>query len=201
MLITKKKWDGLQEQLSLLKAQVTETGKDISAQTANWNERLTEMQSAASMHETAIEDMLESWEEWQEKLQAQEARQAERDNSSAAVFLRREKALVKLLTDDHDQLFALQRAAEGAENAAWSRQLSAVMDKQSEGLALAGIQVIGQSGAVFSYALHEAVDVIGTPDQALDMRVAEVYSCGYVDQGAVVRKAKVAVYQYREANV
>ena len=200
MLISKKKWDGLQEQLSLLKTQVTHTGEEVSAQAADWSEKLNAMKSAVSRHETAMEDMLESWEEWQEKLEAQEARRAESEKNSATVFLRREKALVKLLTDYHDQLFALLQAAESTENATWSRQLSASMDKLSEGLVLAGIQVVGQPGAVFSYALHEAIDVVETADQALDMRVARVYSCGYINQGTVIRKAKTAVYQFREAH-
>ena len=99
MLISKKKWDGLQEQLSLLKTQVTHTGEEVSAQAADWSEKLNAMKSAVSRHETAMEDMLESWEEWQEKLEAQEARRAESEKNSATVFLRREKALVKLLTE------------------------------------------------------------------------------------------------------
>lgn len=201
MLIAKKKWDSLQEQLSSLKAQAARTGESMAAQTADWNEKLAGMQSAAAKHEMAIEDMLESWEEWQEKLETQEARRAEREKNDTAVLQRREKALVRLLTDYHDQLFALRRAAEEAENASWNRQFSTAMDKLSEGLALAGLQVIDRPGGAFSYALHEAIEVIETSDEALDMRVARVYSCGYVYLGNVVRKAKTAVYQYREANV
>lgn len=198
MFIAKKKWDEMREQLSLLNTRVTETGKKIAARTDGWNQKLDDMRSAASKHEMAIEDMLESWEEWQEKLRDQEARQAEREKTDAAAFLRREKALVKLLMDYHDQFFALRRAAEEAGNAAWSRQFSASMDSLSEGLALAGVQMIDQPGAAFSYALHEAIEAVETPDQALDMRVARVYSCGYVYQGNVLRKAKTAVYRYKE---
>ena len=199
MIISRKKWDSLNEQLSALKTQAAHTDENIAAQAAEWNEKLSGMKSVLSRHDTVIEDMLESWEEWQEKLQAQEARQAEREKNDAAAFLRREKVLVKLLTDYHDQFFALRRAAEEAGNAAWCRQFSASMDKLAEGLVLAGIQVIDQTGAVFSYALHEAIDVIDTADQALDMRVARVYSCGYIDQGTVIRKAKTSVYHLKEA--
>ena len=201
MWISKKKWDGLQEQLSLLKTQVSQAGGQIAAQTADWSEKLAGMQSAASKHEMAIEDMLDSWEEWQSKLQAQEARQAVKEKCDTAVLQQREKALIRLLTNYHDQFFALGRAAEEAGNEAWSRQFSVSMDKLSESLALAGVQVIDRPGAAFSYALHEAADVIETADQAQDMRVARVYSCGYVYKGNVVRKAKTAIYQYRETQL
>ena len=59
--MTKKKWEGLQEQLSSLSGQAIQNSQEISAYTADWSEKLNAMKSAVSRHETAIEDMLESW--------------------------------------------------------------------------------------------------------------------------------------------
>ena len=198
MIISRKKWDDLNGKLSELKAQTAQAAENIKAQNGEWNERLAGMKSALSRHDTTIEDMLESWEDWQEKLEAQEARQAEQEKNNAAAFLRREKELVQLLTEYHDQFFVLQRSAEETGNTAWCRQFSAAMEKLAEGLALAGIQVIDQPGVAFNFALHEAIDVTETATQGLDMQVAQVYSCGYIDHGTVIRKAKTSVYKLKE---
>lgn len=181
--------------------------EDISATHARENAqsadqlalRLSELSSAANRHDMAIEDMLDSWEDLQEK-QEEETRELASALSASVEAERkdaheREKALLALIICAHDQMFALRKAAQAAGTENWARQLALAEQKLNETRLPAGFQVMDQTGIPVNFAVHEVIDVVGTQESAQDHLVAEVYMCGYLYRGRVLKKAQVSVYR------
>lgn len=164
--------------------------------------RLKELSGAANRHDMAIEDLLESWEELQEK-QTQEAQTlasslhdaSAREQKEARA---RETALLNLLLSAHDQLFALQKAAAEAGAEGWLRQFRFAEQKLEETRLPAGFQTVEQVGVPVNYAVHEVVRTAPTQDAARDRLIADVDARGYVYLGRVLRKARVSVWRLAE---
>ena len=162
--------------------------------------RLGELRAAANKHDMAIADMLDTWDEWresnQEETRALRDELTEQYRKEARETARRESALLKALIACQDQLFALRRAARGAGDSVWERQLSLAEESVSGELAAAGLRVISEKGMPVNYDLHDPLAVVETTDETRGMRVADVYSRGYVYRGQVLRKAGVSVFQF-----
>jgi hypothetical protein len=161
--------------------------------------RVSELSSAANRHDMAIEDLLDSWEELQEKqkeetraLSAALTETAARQDKEARG---REKALLELAMKAHDLFFGFQRAAAEAGSETWNRQLALAELKLAEARLPASFQVIDKAGVPICFAVHEVVSVIPTQDAAQDRLIAEVYACGYVYMGRVLRKAQVSAWR------
>ena len=163
--------------------------------------RVETAKSAAALnrHDRVIEDMLDAWEELRDAQEAQinrlQSETAEERKQQTEEIRLREETLLRTVTGLYDQLFILRQTAKQTENEIWKRQIDMMADRQTEALALAGIQVIGQNGDQFSYTLYDAVETLETDQVEQEHRVAEVIRCGYVYQGKVIRKAQVAVWR------
>jgi len=211
--------DGLRQMGDRLESQLRQNNETWQAQTNQLSEGFAHLQEAVSRHDLAIEDMLDSWEDWsgkQETLfdQVRNLVSASRDEEQEEAC-RREEALLRLIIGYQDQLDSLSRAAscfpandqaDGVRQedtdqgtirpeAAWSRQITLATEKMASSLALAGLQRTGRVGEAFSYDLHEALEVSDTADPALDRRIADVLTCGWIDRGKVFRKARVTVWR------
>ncbi len=153
-------------------------------------------------HDLAIGDLVDSMEEMMtEQRERQEALSdalGERAEREAKEAKRREEKLLALAIACEEQLFALKTAATVSEDDAWQRQIESAEEKILSTAVPAGFQRIDRAGEAFSYDLHEAIETRETEDSGKAMKVAEVYTCGAMYQGKVMRKAKVAVYQRRE---
>ena len=161
--------------------------------------RISELSGAANRHDMAIEDLLDSWEELQEK-QKEETRAlssalAETAAKEQKEAQEREKVLLELLMDAHDLLYGLQRAAADAGAEAWSRQLALAEQKLTEAGLPSGFQVVDKTGIPVSFAVHEVTEALPAPEPTLNHLIAEVYACGYVFRGRVLRKARVSVWR------
>ena len=162
-------------------------------------EKLDALQHSVSSHDLVIQDMLDSWEEWQDGLKGT----AERLESAMRLqqrgeldeARRREGRLLSLAVGYHDQLHALRRAASGSP---WEEQLDMAAEALDALRVECELQVIDAAGATYNGALHDVKGVAPAPSPEYDMRVADVYTCGYLHRGKVVRKAGVVVYQYRK---
>lgn len=187
------------ERLSKLEENQKEiTSTDID-RTEKLEQELKQLTTAANRHDIAIEDLLDSWEEMQ-TAQKEEAGKivstlqelSDQDRKMAA---EREKSLLNLLMQTQDQLFALQKAAYDAGAEEWIRQLALAERKLGAVRLPAGFQVIADNQIPVDYGLHEVINLTETDDPALKHLVAEIYTCGYVYQGKVLRKARVSVYR------
>ena len=195
-----KQLQQLQQQLNRLTVflQTAEETKRESAQTLS--DGLSALCTAANRHDMAIEDLLDSWEELQaeQREEVRDLRGAQTEALQQEVRERteREDALLRLVVSYHDQLFALSRAASAVQDARWERQLSLVSEKLSAGRMAEGLQTVDAPLVPVDYALHTVREVVETQDPALDGRVAELYSCGYLYRGRMLRKAQVSAYRY-----
>lgn len=158
--------------------------------------RVSDLRGAANKHDMAIADMLDTWEEWREETRESRSDLSARYQEEARESARKEKALLEALIEFYDQFHALKRAAEQANDLVWKRQLELAEEKMSGKCALADLQIIRAKDIPVNYDLHEVVGVETTDNRNQAMRVAETYLCGYVYRGKVIRKAKVAAFQW-----
>ncbi len=163
-------------------------------------DELQALRESVSRHDIVLEDMLDEWQSFQD--QQQEEKDSlrkdllDRLQSESKSLVENEQALLSLSMNFLDQLFVLRRAAvEEKDPSPWARQVLLTAEKLQPSLMETGLQLIDSANDPFSYQLHESVQVISTDDPALDMRVKDVLSCGYLYQGRVVRKARVAVWR------
>ena len=163
---------------------------------------IEKLADAANQHDMAIEDLLDSWEELQEK-QEEENRSLsaavveEKDNQIHQAE-KRESALLELIMEENDQLFVLQRAAKSINAGDWVRQFRLTEEKLAARRMAAGLVVVSETNVPVNYAIHEVIDTIEAEDPEQNGRVAEVFSCGYVYMGKTLRKAKVSAFRLEE---
>ena len=160
---------------------------------------LTILGDKINRHDLAIGDLVDSLEEMmteqQDRQQALTGELRDRNEKEARDAARREERLLALAIAYQEQLFALENAAAFAEDLSWIRQIRSAGEKILSASVPAGFQRIGQKGETFSYDLHEAIETQETADPLMSMTIAEVYTCGAMYQGRVIRRAKVAVYR------
>lgn len=203
MFGTGKKLDQLQQTVQGLINREEQKDKERKEQENVVLQRISgqmeNLAEAAGKQETAIEDMLDTWEEWQEKLDAQagnlQSKLLEKAEKELADKMRQEHILLEMTVSAWDQLFNLKLAARNAGDETWLRQLGLAENGLKEKAMHAGLQQTGRAGERFSYEIHEALERIDTDQPDLDMTVAEVYRPGYWYLGRAVRKAQVAVYR------
>lgn len=164
--------------------------------------QLGQLTEAATKQEMAVEDMLDTLDEWQESQKEQteslKDRLLEKANTELAEKAEQEGILLEMTISAWDQLFNLQLAAQKAGDEAWTRQLALAGNALAGKARNAGLQQTGCTGEMFSYEVHEAAERAETDQPQLDMTVAEVYSPGYWYRGKCLRKARVAVYRVKQ---
>ena len=199
MFFGKKAWQLLEG----IGRKTDSTSAELDQLNQQTNTAMTELQDlkkAVNRHDMAVADMLDSWEEWQDKLQ--QTLEEFRDSPVNELTERlqgaqaREKALLDLLLSFYDQLFALSKAASSTGDEAWIRQFRMTDSKLSELMKKAGIEAMGWPGEPFDYDTMDAIHVLDTDRREKDMTIAEQYQCGYRYHGKIIRKGVVSVYQY-----
>lgn len=203
MFGTGRKMDQLQQTVQELINREEQKDKERNGQEGIILQRISDhmegFAEAAGKQETAIEDMLDTWEEWQEKLDAQtdslQSKLLEKVERELADKTRQERNLLEMTVSAWDQLFHLKLAARNVGDETWFRQIALAENGLKEKAMHAGLQQTGCAGEPFSYEIHEAVERMDTDRLDLDMTVAEVYKPGYWYQGGAVCKAQVAVYR------
>ena len=175
------------------------TRQALEGHTKALTERLSAIQEAENTHDMTIEDMLDSWQEFQTTLTAVADRMSDALSDQHKKELeeagRRERRLLNLAMWCQDQLYALRRAAPAG---AWERQLALADSQFAENALGCGLQVIDSAEQPFSPSLHEVLEIEETRDPGKSLQVAEVYTCGYIYAGKVIRKAGVKVWQIKE---
>lgn len=176
--------------------------EETDTRTRQWTDAMDAVRGEIRKHDMAIEDMLDTWEEWRQEqadqAEALQRREAEQAREEAEALRGNQDALLALAETCCDQLFILKQAAAAAGDEAWLRQLALAETRVGEKALRAGFQTVGRTGDPFSYELHEPADVKETVEPERDMTLAGVYSQGYWYQGKPLRKAKVSVYQRKE---
>ena len=165
---------------------LTEEMKKGQELTEKLSQDIRQVSSDVRRHDMALEDCLDALEEQQEE-------QRKSRDQIRKLEAEQEK-LLKLLAVYQEQLWGMKRYA-GQNAPEWISQLE-LMEKAAEGARLSsGIAWIEESGVQVDYALHEVIEARTTSEEAMDMRVAEIYSPGVIWRGEVKKKARVAAYR------
>ena len=201
MFIIRKLFQQILSKIEALESAVTSMESSGTSSLDGLSASLKDLRTAANRHDMAIEDLLDSWEDLQKEQQA-ETRSLSASLSSLyhqdrTEFQSREKALLDLVMSYHDQLFMLQRAAEEAHMEDWNHQFALADTKLTNIRLPAEFQPICNVNLPVDYSLYEVVDLVPTADSFLDHLIAEVYSCGYLYRGKILKKAKVSVYSFQ----
>ena len=166
---------------------------------------VTELRDAANSHDIAIGDLLDGWEDLQEEQRGKEEALREALYVKTERELRqtkgREEALLKLTMEMHDLLFGLRRTAEASVAGEWQHQLDLVDEKLNESRLPAGFYPVCEAGVPINFTEHEVLDIVRTTESDKDRKIADVYSCGYLYRGKVLKKAKVSVFRYEEPHM
>ncbi len=148
-----------------------------------------ELTSGLRKHDMSLEDLLETIEQASAKDQTlNEALHEEKARSAS---------LVSLLMAYHDAMFSLRSVLQKNDET-WAEQFR-LIDGQLQGqLAKSGLEILSGTGVSVDYDLHEVMSVRETGDKQKNATIAEVYTCGYVYLGKVLRKAQIVAYRYVE---
>ena len=149
-------------------------------------QEIGQLRASANKHDMSIEDMLETWEEQEEK--------EEELRNTIKNLQETEQKLLSVFEIYMDHFFDMKHFAETRDEE-WVRQMK-LMDVQSEHCRkLSGLEVVDRPLVQVDYDLHEVIKVVPTEDAELGQKVASVYRCGYLYKGKVMRKAQVCVYR------
>lgn len=83
-----------------------------------------------------------------------------------------------------------------SEDENWNSSVQIMEKDENNKLQKNGMSAINTTDTVFTYELHEAIEVVDTECSQQDGKIAVIYVPGLLYQGKVIRKAKVAVYRY-----
>lgn len=168
-VLTEEVRDG-KEGIASLHSDVKQNGKDISR------------------HDMALEDCLEMLEEFKED--------RERAQRQEQAMVQEQKKLLDLLLAYQEHLWNMKTYAE-KNDSRWYQQLLLVERGLQEQMHACELAVIADIGCAVNYGLHEVIEVLDTDDVQRDRKVAVIYNPGYLYQGKVRQKAKVAAYRLR----
>ena len=148
---------------------------------------LDQLQRTVREQGMSIEDLLE---EWSGRNTAEEELRTRLNECED-----RERHLLALFEAYQEQIRNLKRFAEGRDGE-WAAQIGLMEQSLEHHRQMCGISLTGECGSTVDYDLHEVIEVIDTALPEQDRRIADVYHVGYLYQGKVRTKAKVAVYAF-----
>ena len=154
-------------------------------------QNINKLQTAANKHDMAIEDLLEEWEE----KQSEDTELKEQFRT----YKKENRCFLDLFEAYQEQFWNLKRFA-GEKDETWASQIALMEGNLERYRQLCGIAIIGECGVQVDYDMHEVIETVGTEDPALDKKIADIYSCGYIYKGQVKRKARVAAYLAERCN-
>ena len=175
---------GLDEKLLSLKQEITSKPNQFD----EMNQTIKQLQTVVQKHDMAIEDLLDEWEE--------KVSDEKNVKEQFQEYEHREQQFLKLFETYQEQFWNIKHfAGKDKDTDDWAAQIS-LMEKNLEHYQkLCGISIIGQCGIEVDYDLHEVLEAIDTNDPSKDKKIADIYRCGYLYQGKVMKKAQVSAYR------
>lgn len=144
------------------------------------------LRSDVKHHNVAVEDMLESWEEFQGK---------QEELQKAISGMAAQDRIVQLCIAYEQQIHNIRRMA--AEDPDWKKQLELIEGQLQPAREKAGFVVTGKKGEAADFSLHEVIMVQDTDKEDLNGRIESVYEPGICWQGQVYKKAKVCAWRFQ----
>ena len=140
MLLTRNKFrelsDGIEHMRELIHTETEKTERSFDS-----------LRDSVARHDTVIEDMLDSWQEWQAELTRITAeyrgKLSDEEKKRCDAAEKREMSLLALTVSCLDQMYALRQVSQD-EN--WTRQLRLTEEKVGDLRLDCGLQVIEETG-------------------------------------------------------
>ena len=190
--------DAMQKALTKVGEDVGEAKSALSSQGEALQKSLGKLSEKVGIHDMALENFLDEWEEIREREEEMAARlermTGQLDIEKYHHLMESQEHLLSLVNAYQDQLANLRRLVAGKED--WEHQIDLMDGKLSEDRKRAQVEFIGEAGEKVDFARHEVLNVVDTPKAELEGTVIEVYSPGCLYAGAVWRKARVSAYRY-----
>lgn len=178
-----------ERELELLRQEAGIIKEEVNANSAK-NEALVQnvgrFQTELHKHDMSIEDLMEVWEE--RSSGEKEARNHMQE------YAQSEKKLLDLFEAYQEQFFQMKRFA-GEKDEAWKEQLALMEEKLEQCRRECGISIISGCGIPVNYELHEIIEVKDTDDLSKDNLISDIYRCGYIYKGRILKKAQAAAYR------
>lgn len=172
-----------------------ETAGRAAERIGNLEERQQELERQIRRQSDSFEDLLE---EIQEGRSLEESLKQERREHG-----QKEQALLSLIMCCREQMELLEKQIRKDESmeegrlAAWKQQFHTMAQERQRLMRPCGLEETGQAGDPVDYEIHEVLSVEETGDATKAGTVARVYSCGFLQGGRVIKKARVAAYRQK----
>ena len=158
----------------------------LAVRTDRLESAVEKLRSDVKHHNMAVEDMLESWEEFQGK---------QEEMQKAISGMAAQDRIVQLCIAYEQQMHNIRRMA--AEDPDWKKQLELIEGQLQPAREKAGFVVTGKKGEAADFSLHEVIMVQDTDKEDLNGRIESVYEPGICWQGQVYKKAKVCAWRFQ----
>ena len=158
----------------------------LAVRTDRLESAVEKLRSDVKHHNMAVEDMLESWEEFQGK---------QEELQKAISGMAAQDRIVQLCIAYEQQMHNIRRMA--AEDPDWKKQLELIEGQLQPAREKAGFVVTGKKGEAADFSLHEVIMVQDTDKEDLNGRIESVYEPGICWQGQVYKKAKVCAWRFQ----
>ena len=158
----------------------------LAVRTDRLESAVEKLRSDVKHHNVAVEDMLESWEEFQGK---------QEELQKAISGMAAQDRIVQLCIAYEQQMHNIRRMA--AEDPDWKKQLELIEGQLQPAREKAGFVVTGKKGEAADFSLHEVIMVQDTDKEDLNGRIESVYEPGICWQGQVYKKAKVCAWRFQ----
>lgn len=179
---------GFEEKLLVYEAKVQELAEltdEANRKTEELTKKLGQLQVQLNKHDMSIEDLLE------------ELEQRSLDDDKLQICMdeheRSKRAFLDLFEAYQEQFFQARRFALKTDGQL-EQQLALMEEKVSGFINKCGISVIGECGVSVNYDLHEVIEVRNVDNPCKNNLIAEVFRCGYIYNGQIMKKAQVAAY-------
>ena len=113
----------------------------------------------------------------------------------------REQALLAMVCCGRERLELLERqitkdsALGGDKQEAWSRQFDVMRREAQKYMRSCGMEDVGNAGEPLDYDIHEVLELTETKEEGKAGMVVELFSCGRIYRGRLMKKAQVAAYR------
>jgi len=194
-----QKLDALRAELQYMQTEYKNavSDKNIEPQLSELSDSVKRTEKQLNKQSASFEDLLDEFQDYM-SIQTEARQEREEHNKRELALLEwgsMEREQLRLLKDT---LLSDPNLSEKAKSA-WTAQFDMIEAACLEAMAQCGVQEAGVAGECFDARVHSILNVIDAPRSELDGIIAEVYSPGLFFCGNIIRKARVAVYRWKES--
>lgn len=169
-----------------LNIQIQEELQELTKKLENVYMETTSNGKALKKYSYSMDEIIDMMEQMMQKEKEEKEREADTQEQI--------NQLIEVILFYQEQTYRVNHILIEDEN--WNPSIQIMEKDENTKLQKNGMSVINTTDTVFTFELHEAIEVVDTECSEQDGKIAVIYVPGLLYQGKVIRKAKVAVYRY-----